>query len=188
MVVGFIRESQIGEVVREHHASLAHDHRGEGPPRPWPWIITYYAVPLVATIWLASLGLAASRSVAIGMLAGVGVLGGLLFQVLAWIAGRLGAIADSTDVLAPSKAEVDLIERLDIARRNIAYASLVSLVLVAQLAVVALLAKPPDWMAWASTVLMVHFFLTLVLMLVRINAIGRTDRISALTKHARRSS
>jgi hypothetical protein len=51
---------------------------------------------------------------------------------------------------------VQLVDRLDIARTNIAYASLVSLVFVIVLAVVALLETPPHWLAWIAAFLLMH--------------------------------
>lgn len=185
--MGMIAESELGRIVVEHHRSLPYDVRSDRQ-HAWPWVTMFYVVPAGAAAGLAAAGVVPSRAASIGLLAGVGVLGGLLFQVLAWVSGRIGALADSMSVEAPAPAEVALIGRLDIARANIAYASLVSIVFVVELGVVALLDAPPDWLAIVSAFLMFHFALTLVLMLLRINAIGRTDRVNALTRKARHQS
>lgn len=185
--MGMISTTGLGDIVVSHYQSLVYDDRG-ARPRPWPWITIFIALPIVGTAALAWRGFGPVGAAGVGLLAGVGVLGGLLFQVLAWISGRLGAIADATSTSAPTAHEVDLIARLDIARTNIAYAALVSVVFVVELGVVVILDAAPAWISWVSAFLMFHLAATLVLVILRINAIGQTDRVAALTRHARERS
>lgn len=177
-----LRRSELGELIGEHLRSLPY-HRGTGPLL---WLGTFVAVPIAATsiIWLGP-GFVSTDAAATGLLAGVSVLGGLLFQVLAWVSGRLGGLADQIEGRAPTPAEMALIGRLDIARSNIAYATLVSIVMVIYLGVEALLPEQYVWMTALSSFLLFHLGLTLILMLLRINRIGKTDRLIALTAHAR---
>jgi hypothetical protein len=182
-----LARTQLGEIVVSHYQSLPYDRTGSRNS-PWPWIVTFLVGPLVAAVALAAVGFAPAGNAAIGLIAGVGVLGGLLFQVLAWISGRIGALADQANTDAPDQNEVQLIARLDMARTNIAYATMISVGFVVELGVVALLQSPPNWLAAASAFLLFHFAATLILVIVRINAIGRTDRVAALTRHALKRS
>lgn len=179
-----ISESELGHLIADHYRNLPRDVSGERP-RSWPWVATFLVAPCALAAIVAVTGFAPSSAAAVGLLAGVGVLAGLLFQVLAWVGGRVAAIADRTNPEAPQAHDVDLISRLDYARQNVAYATLVAVLFTVWLGVVALLNDPPEWMTWVSAFLLFHFTATLLLVLVRINSIGRSDRVEALTKHAR---
>lgn len=182
--MGRLRNSEVATLIGDHHRSLPY-YRSTGPLM---WIGTFVGLPALgaALLWRLAGFEESSVTVSAGLLAGAGVLGGLLFQVLAWISGRLGALGDTIVGRAPTDHELGLVGRLDIARANIAYASLVSVVFVAELGVVTLWRNPPTWTTFVSAFLLLHLCLTLVLVLVRINRIGKTDRVAALTAHARR--
>ncbi|MEM9202776.1 MAG: hypothetical protein AAGC53_14010 [Actinomycetota bacterium] len=147
-------------------------------------LLVFAAIPVVAGGLLTAATMDNS-GVAGGLIAGVAVLGGLLFQVLAWIGGRIASIADQTDANAPSDYSLRLVRKLDIARANIAYASFVSISLVILLAVSVSLDDRPDWLRVVVFGVLFHLALTLLLVVFRINRIATDDRISAITARAR---
>ena len=175
--------SELGGIVVEHFRSLPRwaDHQGLG--EHLPWLVVFLVVPTYAAVGLA-LDVDA-KAVGPGLLAGAGVLGGLLFSVLAWIAGRIGAMADAMEGQRATPTQLDLVRRLDIARANTAYAAGVSIVFVVELGVSSMLRNSPIWLNGLSVFLLFHFGFTLLLVLTRINRIGRGDRIAVLTAHAR---
>lgn len=183
-VVGTTSTSELGMLFVEHHVSLPMRRDRTGPLRHWPWVSLFLVIPAGGA---AAIGYFAhlSPNVTPGLLAGIGVLGGLLFQVLAWVSGRIATLADSMGARKATPYELSLVRRLDIARANIAYATFVSLVFVAALGVGSMLDKTPQWMNGVFTFLLFHLSATLVMVLVRINRIGKNDRVSALTAHAR---
>src|SRR4051812_47267156 len=118
------KDSDLYQLVADHEATLPYT-RSTGPLLG---IGVFIVLPAAGSLILWRFaGFEVSTTVSAGLLAGVGVLGGLLFQVLAWVSGRLGALADGIVDRAPTDHEMSLIGRLDIARANIAYASLVSI-------------------------------------------------------------
>jgi hypothetical protein len=151
-------------------------------------LLTFLGLPAGASAALyfgASLGSPANG--AAGLLAGVGVLGGLLFQVIAWVSSRLGSLADATSSSRPTQSEAQVLRKLDAARANLAYASALSIVSVVELAVVVMLKTPPQWLHLVSGFLLFHFGATLVICLIRINEIGRSDRVRVLTRSSEAS-
>lgn len=176
--------TQIGKLIHEHVDSLPTFVDRSGFPQHAPWMALYFGLPLLVVASGRVLGLA-PEGISPALLAGVGVLTGLLFQVLAWISSRVGAIADAMGSDEPNGHQLALIDRLDIARANVAYACLVSILLVVSLSAGAILAEEPTVLRAISIGLLAHLCLTLVLVLVRINNIGQDDRITALTSHAR---
>ena len=157
-----------------------------GLRRKWPWIGLFLGFPVAGAAAL-SLADLASKATSSGLLAGIGVLGGLLFAVLASVSGRVATVADEMDEAA-SPYQIALITRLDIARSNIAYATLVSILFVLVLGVTSMLKQEPTWLSLANAFLLLHLGVTLVLVLLRINSIGEDDRVAALTAHARKRS
>ena len=186
--MGWVATSGLGKIVAQHYSSLPMWTPGGGLARHAPWFAVFVGLPTAGALALATVGTKAPGSIVEGLLAGVGVLGGLLFQVLAWINGRLGAVADSMEGRPAEPHEIKLVNRLDITRANISYATLVSVVFVVGLGVLAILERPPRWSAAACGIILLHYGLTLLLVLVRINTIGSDDRIGALTAHARARS
>lgn len=122
-----------------------------------------------------------------GLIAGVGVFGGLLFQVTAWISGRLGSISDGIGDRAPTERKMMLLGRLDLARANLVYATLVSILFVVELGVVMAIDQPPRWVDFISLFILFHLALTLILVLQRINRIGKVDWVDTVTAETRRS-
>jgi hypothetical protein len=191
--MGTTSNSQITTLLHQHQASLPtwrpdEDAKREwwGLRRNWPWLILFVGLPAGGAIGIGFADL--SANVTTGLLVGIGVLGGLLFQVLAWVSSRIAAIADTMDGRKASPYELALVRRLDIARANIAYASLVSLVFVVVLGVGSMLTKTPHWLNLCYAFLLLHLGLTLILVLLRINSIGQNDRVSMLTAHARETT
>jgi hypothetical protein len=185
--VGWVSTSGLGKIIVQHYDSLPMLASRSGVTRHGPWVFVFVGLPAAGAVALAG-DIDAPGKIIEGLLAGVGVLGGLLFQVLAWINGRLGAVADGMDGRPAAPREIELVNRLDIARANTSYASLVSIVFVIGLGLVGSLRQPPEWTGVACTLLLLHFGLTLLLVLVRINTIGSDDRVSALTAQARARS
>lgn len=182
-----ISTTELGRVFKQHHDSLPVVPAQSGLRRHWPWIGVFLVLPAVGTAALNFADLARS-SVSDGLLAGIGVLGGLLFQVLASVSGRIATIADGMGTRQPSRYEIALITRLDIARSNIAYATLVSVAFVVTLGMTAMLKDEPHWLTLTNAFLLLHLGVTLILVLLRINSISEDDRIAALTAHARRET
>lgn len=179
-----ISTTELGRVFRQHHDSLPMVSTRRGLGRDWPWIGLFLALPLAGTVALNFAGLGPNTTSG-GLLAGIGVLGGLLFGVLALVSSRIATIADGMDGRAATPHELSLITRLDIARANIAYATLVSIVFVTALGVTSMLHDDPKWLNLVNVFLLLHFSITLVLVLLRINSISEDDRVTALTDHAR---
>ena len=184
--------TQVGGIVSQHYASLPRWYKdAEGGPT-WqtslPWVGLYLFLPAVLAWWVEGAEVADPAAAVGGLLAGVGVLAGLLFQVLASVSGRIADLADRTDPAMASDDDIALVGRLDIARANIAYASMVSIVFVVQLGVAAVLKGVPAWVVAVSAFLLLHLGFTLVLVLTRINAIAQGDRSAALTLRARHRS
>jgi hypothetical protein len=147
------KQSELYQVIADHEASLPYT-RSTGP---LVGVVTFIVLPAAGAVALWRFaGFGVSTTVSAGLLAGAGVLGGLLFQVLAWVSGRLGALADGILDRAPTDHEMALIGRLDIARANIAYAALVSIVFVAELGIVTIWRKPPEWTTAVSAFLLLH--------------------------------
>jgi hypothetical protein len=182
--MGRISTSELGSLFVEHHLSLPTMAGRTGLFRHWPWVVMFLIFPGAGAAAVAIFG-HLSSNVTAGLLAGIGVLGGLLFQVLAWVSGRIATLADSMGARKATSYELGLVRRLDIARANIAYATFVSLVFVAGLGFASMLDKTPRWMNGVFAFLLFHLSVTLVLVLLRINRIGKNDRVSALTAHAR---
>lgn len=182
-----ISTTELGRVFKQHHDSLPIVPAQSGLRRNWPWIGLFLVLPALGT---ATLNLAdlAPGSASAGLLAGIGVLGGLLFQVLASVSGRIAAIADGMGSRQASRYEIALITRLDIARSNIAYATFVSVVFVVTLGLTAMLKDEPHWLTLTNAFLLLHLGVTLILVLLRINSISEDDRVSALTAHTRRET
>ncbi len=178
-----ISTTELGRVFKQHHDSLPKLSPREGVRHPWPWIGLFLVLPAAATVALNFAGLGA-KSTSEGLLAGIGVLGGLLFGVLASVSTRIAAIADSVEGRPATPYEISLITRLDIARANIAYATLVSIVFVMSLGVTSMLQDEPRWLNLVHIFFLLHLTITLILVLVRINSISEDDRITALTTHA----
>lgn len=155
-----------------------------GARRNWPWLTLFVVLPAVATVALRSAKFA--PNVSGGLLGGIGVLGGLLFGVNAWVASRVASLADTMGERAATPYELALLRRLDIARANIAYASFVSITFVTALGLVSMFLKTPRWINLASIFVLLHLGMTLVLVVLRINQIGKNDRIAARTAHARK--
>jgi hypothetical protein len=185
-----IKSTQMGELFAEHYRSLP--TQGGAPPgiRHWPWITTFVGLP-VAGATAVALGDVA-RDPSGPVLAGVGVLGGLLFGTLASVSGRIAALADGMGDRKASEYELTLIARLDIARANVAYATFLSVVFVVAVGATGMVEARPSWLpihrttiGIGSTFLLLHLGLTLVLVVLRINRIGKNDRVAALTAHAR---
>jgi hypothetical protein len=185
MSVGHIAQSQVGDLVGRHLRSLPRYRAASQREHWWPSVVLFVGVPAAGAAGLALVELAPMSSVIGGLLAGVGVLSGFLFQVLAWIGSRIAAIADLNDGRPLSSHEIQLVGRLDLARANIAYAALVSIVFVMQLGVMALVDSPPTWLTVLSAFLLLHLGMTLLLVLLRINSIAKDDRVAAITRHAR---
>ncbi len=185
--MGRISTSELGSLLVEHHVSLPTRAGRTSLLRHWPWVVMFLIFPAGGAAAVAIFG-HLSSNVTAGLLAGIGVLGGLLFQVLAWVSGRIATLADSMGARKATSYELGLVRRLDIARANIAYATFVSLVFVAGLGFASMLDKTPRWMNGVFAFLLFHLSVTLVLVLLRINRIGKNDRVSALTAHAREHS
>lgn len=179
-----ITTTELGRVFKQHHDSLPIVSAQSGLRRHWPWIGVFLVCPAVGTAALNFADVAPSSEG--GLLAGIGVLGGLLFQVLASVSGRIATIADGMGTRQASRYEIALITRLDIARSNIAYATLVSVVFVVTLGLTAMLKEEPHWLTMTNAFLLLHLGVTLILVLLRINSISEDDRVAALTAHARR--
>lgn len=174
-------------VVAEHTASLPHFAR-DSWYKGGPWVAWFLGVPLAVSTGVILAGVAMSGPAVGGLLAAVGVLGGLLVQVLAWIGSRLGALADSIVGRAPDEAEVERLSKLDLLRSNVVYTTFVSLVLVVLLGVFVFMDTVPSWLAWLTLALLVHWVLTLGLIVHRVNSLGRSDRVDALVAGARAKS
>jgi hypothetical protein len=191
-LVRLAASTQVGGIVAQHYDSLPRWYQNADGDPTWrtnlPWLGTFVALPGLAAWWAVGTDTADPSSAVGGLLAGVGVLAGLLFQVLASVSGRIADLADRTDPASASDADIALVGRLDIARANIAYASLVSIVFVVQLGVSAIAKEVPTWVVGVSAFLLLHLGVTLVLVLARINAIAQDDRAAALTLRARRRS
>jgi hypothetical protein len=185
MSAASITHSQLGQLVSRHVGSLPRVQSRQKPWSYWPSALVFVVTPIVGGVAMYFADLQPASNVANALLAGTGVLGGFLFQVLAWIGSRIATIADVDSGKPLTGHEIDLIGRLDLARANIAYATLVSIVFAMVLGVVALLNEPPKWMAAICAALLFHLGVTLLLVLVRINGIAKDDRIAALTRHAR---
>jgi len=186
MAMGKVSSSEVGSLFVQHYASLPVSVRHpKGLLHPWPWLTLFVVFPTGGAIglWFAHL----SADVATGLLVGIGVLGGLLFQVLAWVSSRIAALADAVDGRGATPYELGLVRTLDIARANIAYASFVSLIFVVALGVGAMLTQTPKWLSACFGFLLLHLGTTLLLVLVRINRIGQNDRVATITAHARES-
>lgn len=173
-----------GKLLGEHNRSLPVAHQVTWV-RYWPTVGVFVVLPGAATVAVAIAGVADAGVASGGLMAGVGVLGGLLFQVLAWVSSRIGSIADGVEGRVATAQEVTLVRRLDTARANIAYTSLVSILLVALMGLTSAIKTPPTWLALVSVLLLGHLVVNLVLVLFRINAIGKDDRVAALTSGAR---
>lgn len=185
-----VTHSQIGEIVVQHHESLPRWGREARWYAGWPWFAVFIVAPGLGAAWAFSLETTPQTADApsSGLLAGVGVLTGLLFQVLASVAGRISNIADTMDGKPATGTQIRLLQRLDIARANIAYACMVSIVTVTWLGVLALVEVKARWPVALSAFLLLHLAATLMLVLLRINRIGRDDRVAALTSHAEAKS
>lgn len=184
--MGIITDSELWSVLADHQNSLPYFRRGW---RPALAVGLFVAIPVGGTLLVWHAGFAAlTTGVAAGLLGGVGVLGGFLFQVLAWVSGRMGAIADDVEGRPATDQEMSLIGRLDIARANIAYSSLASILLVADLGLMVLWAHPSIGLTIAATALLFHLGLTLMLTVLRINQIGKSDRLATITAAARARS
>lgn len=173
-----------GKLLGEHNRSLPMAHQ-ETWVRYWPTILIFVGIPLAMTVGVGLMGVASAGAASTGLMAGVGVLGGLLFQVLAWVSSRIGSIADNVEGRVATAQETTLVRRLDMTRANIAYSSLISILLVALMGLTSAIETPPTWLGLASVFLLGHLVANLVLVLFRINAIGNDDRVSALTSGAR---
>lgn len=174
--------TELGALLQEHIASLPVSAAARGPWRYWPSALVFVGVPAIAAPGIRGSKL---ELFAPALLAVVGVLGGLLFQVLAWIAGRIGQVADTMEDREPTREQMALLTRLDVARANVAYASLISVCFVVCLGAATMLKSIPGWSSPAFGFALIHLGFTLVLVLVRINKIGKSDRIAALTAHAK---
>ena len=181
-----IATTQLGRVFRQHYGSLPVVPDRRGLRRNWPWIGMVIGLPAAGTALLGFADLA-SVTASAGLLAGIGVLGGLLFEVLASVSGRIATIADALKT-SPTPHEIGLITRLDIARANIAYATLVSITFVVTLGVASMLRDEPNWLSLVHGFVLLHLGVTLIVVLLRINAIAEDDRVAALTAHARKES
>lgn len=175
----------VGLLVREHLRSLPMSAHRDGLLRHWPWAVWFVGLPAAGAVGLSFAKL--SGNVTVGLLVGVGVPAGFLFQVLAWVSNRIASLADAMGDRKASPYELALIRRLDIARANIAYASFLSIVFVLALGAGSMLNATSRWLSAVYAFLLLHLGLTLLLVLVRINRIGQNDRVSALTAHARES-
>ena len=182
-----ISTSELGRIVAQHHDSLPMIPTRRGLRRHWPWLALFLGLPTGGTLVLSFAKLT-DKTASSGLLAGVGVLAGLLFAVLASVSARVARLADETDGQAASSYRIALVTRLDIARANIAYATLVSIVYAVVLGLAAMLTKEPRWLNLMNAFLLLYLGLTLLLVLVRINSIGEDDRVSALTAHARKEA
>lgn len=181
-----ISSSELGGIVLQHYRSLPEWAGRSRWQAKLPWLFVFIAIPLAGAVGLPFGGLD-PKAVAPGLLAGIAVLGGLLFSVLAWIASRIGSIADTMEGRAATPSQLELLRRLDIARANTAYTAAISVVFVVELGVSSMLKQSPTWLNGVSAFLLFHVGLTLLLVVVRINRIGESDRIAALTAHARDS-
>lgn len=179
-----ITHSQLGDIFAQHLDSLPRWKSQRGRYMEWPWVLCFLVGPAGGAAALSVTGLAPSGPATAGLLAGVGVLGGFLFQVLASVAGRIADLADGIGARPPTRSEISLVRRLDIARANIAYASLVSLVFVVLLGLIALAEAAHPVLIALSAFLLLHLGSTLVLVVIRINQIGQDDRVKTLTSHA----
>jgi hypothetical protein len=142
--------------------------------------LAFYWLPLGLTLVVCRAGTVDSSDIPNSLLAGVGVLAGLLVQVLASVSGRIGTLADS----APpahfvSERRQRLLNRLSIARVNIAYASLLSVLFAVFLGVQSAMKDPPHWMVLVDLFALLHLAPTLILVLLRINRIGMADQVLA---------
>lgn len=183
-----IRNSKVGKLFGEHFGSLPRYVRRNSSETYLPAISLFLLVPVAGAIGLYFAGLAENAVIPGALLAGIGVLGGLLFQVLASTASRIATFADAMNGVAPTPYRISLITRLDVMRANIAYASFLSIVLVGVLGVASVMKSPPTGLSVVSSFLLLHLVLTLLLVLLRINSVGQDDRIAALTAHTRRPS
>ena len=175
--------TELGGIFAQHYESLPRWDR-EGLREHTPWIVLFGGLPVLVAVGIQFADLN-TKAIAVGLLAGVGALGGLLFQVLAWISGRIGTIADTMDARPVTGGQLDLVERLDIARTNTAYAAIIAIFFVMDLGVGSMLGKTPTWLNTVNGFLLIHFGVTLMLVVVRINSIGKSDRVTALTAQAR---
>jgi len=153
-------ETGLGEIVADHYRTL-------GAATTTFTILVPAGLAIGATQVVLADGLAAV------LLAAVGVLTGFLFQVLAWIGGRIGELSDSSE-----PAEPNLLTRLRCARSNVSYATLSSLSLVLVLAGQVSVQNPPAVLTYLAIALLAHLFLNLLLVLTRVNAIGIDDERS----------
>lgn len=189
--MGTISESKLGTLFLQHFTSLpvaasAETRSGLNPWRTWPWLTLFVVIPVLGAFGLEYAH--QTRNTSVGMVAGLGVLAGLLFQVLAWVASRLAAIADAIGQRKATHYELGLVRRLDIARANIAYTSFVAIMSVITLGIASMFKTTPYWLNVLLNFLQLHLGLTLILVLLRINSLGQSDRISALTAHAREAN
>lgn len=182
MTAGVAPTGVVG-IVGDHLRSLPYDARRNSLIREWPWFSGFVVLPALAGGVSTQLSLTDQNFSTV--LAGVGVLGGLLFQVLAWVSSRIAGLADGMDGREATKYEIALIGRLDIARANIAYAALTSIGVVLTLGFGSALEDPPTWLIPIFIFLLFHLGANLVLVVVRISEIARSDRVAALTAHAR---
>lgn len=180
-----VSDTQIGEIVVSHHHSLPFWEDAAGRRWSWPWVLLFYGVPAAVAAFLTWYGLTSFGGGVTALLAGVGVLTGFLFQVLAWTGARIATLADSVAGRHPSPDEISLLGRLDVARSNIAYATLLSVVFVAELGLLAMLDHWPEWINSINVFILIHLSLTLVLVVLRINMVGRDDRINTLIARTR---
>lgn len=172
--------SSLVRLVREHYASLPRwGSRTDLTKRSgWPTWVAFHGLPLGATLLVCRAGTVGASELPNSLLAGVGVLAGLLVQVLASVSGRIGTLADSASLahVVPERRQ-RLLNRLSIARANIAYASLFSVLLAVFLGVQSAMKDPPHWMVFVDLFALLHLAPTLVLVLLRINRIGMADEL-----------
>jgi hypothetical protein len=180
-----VKDTQIGELIASHHSTLPH-WQGRARRWAWPWITLFYVAPAAGTALLTWRGLADVGASSTALLAGIGILTGFLFQVLAWTGSRLADLADGVAGRHPTSDETALLGRLDVTRANTAYATFASVVYVAELGISLMLSVPPQWLAVVNLFVLLHLSTTLLLVVLRINTIGRDDRIDTLIGQARR--
>ncbi len=171
-------------LLSEHVSSLPMQQSAGRALKHWPWVLVFVVIPAGGAVVIDHSHLADAAQSSAGLLAGIGIFGGFLFQVLASTASRIAGLADGAEGEVPSSYRIALIRRLDIVRANIAYASFLCVVFVGELGISAFFKHTPTWLTAVTAFLLLHVLLTLVLVLFRINAVGQDDRIGALTTHA----
>lgn len=175
-------------VVRDHLNSLPVAQRKDsGKVSHWPRDAFYVLPPLLTAsfIWVADPKM--NTAAVAGLLAGVGVLGGLLVQVLASVGGRIGALADAVEGRAASPVEKARIQRLIRANNTLTYATYLSLILVLTLASAVLLSSVPCWLTFLILTVFLHWLATLALVVSRVSRIGDIDSDETLSSGARQS-